>query len=103
MEIAECLLSELTRTARSGGPFGKCRLIRRLAMAAIPNAALHLGVIFGLMMASLAGQAAAQEPPAAQARVCDRLPASGAKASDPTECCCAAPAKIACCAVAPEG
>jgi hypothetical protein len=72
-------------------------------MAAIPYPALHLGVILCLVMASLAGQAAAQEPPAAHTRVCNRPAASGAKTSDPTECCCAAPVKVACCAVAPGG
>src|SRR6185437_8509476 len=69
-------------------------------MAAIPSPALYVRVIFCLVMAALAGPAAAQTPPAANPQVCGRPPANGANAS---ECCCAAPAKIACCAVAPAG
>jgi hypothetical protein len=70
--------------------------------------ALYLRVIFSLAIAAFAGQAAAQQPPASQApptaqtQACER-PASGAKASNPAECCCAAPVKVACCAPAPEG
>ena len=70
-------------------------------MAAIPNPAFHLGVIFCLVMGAPAGQASAQEPPAANTQVCERPAANGATASDPKECCCAAAPKIDCCSVAP--
>jgi hypothetical protein len=71
-------------------------------VAAIPHPASFFGVIVALATASLAGPAVAQQPPATQAQVCER-PANGASGPSSNKCCCATPAKVACCAVAPEG
>ncbi len=70
-------------------------------MATIPNRGVYLGVTLCLVMAAPAGQASAQEPPAAHTQLCERPAANGAIASDPKQCCCAAAPRIDCCAIAP--
>jgi len=70
-------------------------------VAAILHPASFFGIIVAL--ATSAGPALAQQPPATQAQVCERPAANGASESSSNECCCAAPVKIACCTAAPQG